>query len=224
MGQSKVLPCSLGAAGAFQPLQPLHSEEHTWASPRIAILEPCPSNKPPLAEHLWGKISPPGFAQMGKPRHGQVAEVAFGPDGEAAAQGSCTPAQTSTNECSNTFPDLCGPPGKAPGRGLGFLLGHRKTDRLHIQHAASTSPSISRTHVTSHRDARSVPLPGGACAGLQLTQLPNSLEMIDIPKVTTVSHLWENWTHTRRSGHGLVGMRCTAETQRELGDLLQHKH
>lgn len=119
VGQSKVLPCSLGAAGAFQPLQPLHSEEHTWASPRIAILEPCPSNKPPLAEHLWGKISPPGFAQMGKPRHGQVAEVAFGPDGEAAAQGSCTPAQTSTNESSNTFPDLCGPPRQSPWKRFG---------------------------------------------------------------------------------------------------------
>lgn len=129
VGQSKVLPCSLGAAGAFQPLQPLHSEEHTWASPRIAILEPCPSNKPPLAEHLWGKISPPGFAQMGKPRHGQVAEVAFGPDGEAAAQGSCTPAQTSTNECSNTFPDLCGPPAKPLEEVWGFCLAtERQTD------------------------------------------------------------------------------------------------
>ena len=106
---------------------------------------------------------------------------------------------------------------------MGFLLGHRRTDQLHIQHAASTSPSVSCACVTSHRDAGSVPLPGGACAGLQLTRLPNSLKKIDTPKVTTVSHSWESWTHTGRSGHGLVGMRCKAETQRELGHLLQQK-
>lgn len=75
------------AAAAFQPLQPVHGEEQTWAAPAWSA-KPAPQQEAISLLSVSGK-APPGFAQMGKSRHGQVARDAFDPEGEA--QRSYTP-------------------------------------------------------------------------------------------------------------------------------------
>lgn len=133
------------------------------------------------------------------------------PRGPAPQHG---PAQARPPTHSLTFAaPLARPLGEAQGFCLAMEGQTDSTSNMLSIHTC-TSHSISCVRVASHRDARSVPLPRGVSAGLELTQPPDSLEMIDTPKVATISH-------TGRSGHGIVNMRPTAETQRGLGHLLQ---
>lgn len=109
VGQDQALPCSQGATAAFQPQQPLHGKEHTWAAPArsarppglpLLSLAPVPSHF--FVEHPWENISS-WFCTDGESKAWASGRSCFWPPVRSSSPGILHP---STDQ-HKTHPPTC---------------------------------------------------------------------------------------------------------------------